>query len=379
MRILVLLHDAFGGRGGIAKFNRDLLTALASHPDVDHVVALPRVIVEAIGPLPDKLDYRAYAAGGKAAFLAAELAALMTPRWFDLVICGHLRLLPLVQLLALRGRVPLGLVLHGVDAWEPYGGAAVRRGLQRLDWFLAVSEVTKQRFLAWSGVASERGLVIPNAVDLARFTPGAKSPALLARYGLAGKRVLMGMARLDARERYKGFDEVIEALPTLLGRHPDLAYMICGDGTDRARLEAKARALGVGERVVFTGWVDEAEKVEHYRLADTFLLAGWGEGFGIVLIEAMACGVPAIASRLDASCEAVGNGRFGIVVDPKDAADLMRGIESALARPRGEVPGGLETFSFESFEARVHEHILGRIVGRGVGQKGAPLARERAA
>jgi hypothetical protein len=95
MRILVLLHDAFGGRGGIAKFNRDLLTALASHPQVTEVVALPRVIVEAIGPLPDKLDYRAYAAGGKAAFLAAELAALATPRWFDLVICGHLRLLPL--------------------------------------------------------------------------------------------------------------------------------------------------------------------------------------------------------------------------------------------------------------------------------------------
>jgi len=373
MRILVLLHDAFGGRGGIAKFNRDLLTALASHPDVEDVVALPRVIVEAIGPLPDKLDYRAYAAGGKAAFLAAELGALATPRWFDLVICGHLRLLPLMQLLALRRRVPLGLVLHGVDAWDPYGGAAVRRGLQRLDWFLAVSDVTKQRFLAWSGVPPERGLVIPNAVDLARFTPGPKSPALLARYGLAGRRVLMGMARLDARERYKGFDEVIEAMPALLGRHPDLAYMICGDGTDRARLEAKARELGVAGRVVFTGWVDEAEKVDHYRLADTFLLAGWGEGFGIVLIEAMACGVPAIASRLDASCEAVGDGAFGLVVDPKDPADLIRGIESALAQPLGRVPPGLDTFSFHSFEARVHEKILGRLSAP------ASVARERAA
>jgi phosphatidylinositol alpha-1,6-mannosyltransferase len=358
MRILVLLHDAFGGRGGIAKFNRDLLTALAGHPRVTEVVALPRVIVEAIGPLPDKLDYRAYAAGGKAAFLAAELAALVTPRWFDLVICGHLRLLPLVQLLELRGRAPLGLVLHGVDAWEPYGGPAVRRGLQRIDWFLAVSAVTKQRFLSWSEVTPQRGLVIPNAVDLTRFAPGPKPPALLARYGLAGKRVLMGMARLDARERYKGFDEVMEAMPGLLVRHPDLAYLICGDGSDRARLEAKARALGLAERVVFTGWIDEAEKVDHYRLADCFLLAGWGEGFGIVLIEAMACGVPAIASNLDASCEAVGNGALGIVVDPKDPADLSRGIEAALARPRGQVPAGLETFSFGSFEARVHDRII---------------------
>jgi glycosyltransferase involved in cell wall biosynthesis len=367
MRILVLLHDAFGGRGGIAKFNRDLLTALASHRRVSEVVALPRVIVEAIGPLPDKLDYRAYAAGGKAAFLAAELAALVTPRWFDLVICGHLRLLPLIHLLALRGRAPLGLVLHGVDAWDPYGGPAVRRGLQRLDWFLAVSEVTKQRFLAWSGVAPQRGLVIPNAVDLARFAPGPKPARLLARYGLAGKRVLMGMARLDARERYKGFDEVMQAIPSLLGRHPDLAYLICGDGSDRARLEAKARGLGLAERVVFAGWIDEAEKVDHYRLADCFVLAGWGEGFGIVLIEAMACGVPAIGSSLDASREAVGNGALGIVVDPKNQDDLIRGIEAALARPRGRAPGGLETFSFGSFEARVHERIL------------APLLKARAA
>jgi glycosyltransferase involved in cell wall biosynthesis len=364
MRILVLLHDAFGGRGGIAKFNRDLLTALASHPRVTDVVALPRVIVEAIGPLPDKLDYRAYAAGGKAAFLAAELAALATPRWFDLVICGHLRLLPLIRLLELRGRAPLGLVLHGVDAWEPYGGLAVQRGLNRLDWFLAVSEVTKQRFLAWSHVAPARGIVIPNAVDLGQFTPGPKPPALLARYGLAGKRVLMGLARLDARERYKGFDEVMEAMPTLLQRHPDLAYMICGDGSDRARLEDKARTLGIKDRVVFTGYVDEAEKIDHYRLADCFLLAGWGEGFGIVLIEAMACGIPAIGSSLDASCEAVGDGRLGIVVDPKDQPDLIAGIERALVQPRGVVPAGLDTFSFRSFERRVHERILAQHLER---------------
>jgi glycosyltransferase involved in cell wall biosynthesis len=362
MRILVLLHDAFGGRGGIAKFNRDLLTALASHPAVSDVVALPRVIVEAIGPLPEKLDYRAYAAGGKAAFLAAELAALATPRWFDLVICGHLRLLPLMQLLELRGRPPLGMILHGVDAWDPYGGAAVRRGLKKLDWFLAVSEVTKQRFLAWSGVAPPKGIVVPNAVDLAQFTPGPKRPELLARYGLAGKRVLMGMARLDARERYKGFDEVMEAMPTLLRTHPDLAYMICGDGTDRARLEAKARELGIAERVVFTGYVDEAEKVDHYRLADCFLLAGWGEGFGIVLIEAMACGIPSIGSNLDASCEAVGNGDLGIVVDPKNPPDLIRGIAAALQRPRGVVPAGLDTFSFASFEQRIHQRIVAPVL-----------------
>jgi glycosyltransferase involved in cell wall biosynthesis len=365
MRILVLLHDAFGGRGGIAKFNRDFLTALCLDPRVEEVVCLPRIVVEDLGPLPAKLDFRVAAAGGKGAFFASEMALLADRRWFDLIVCGHLRLLPLIRPLELRRAAPLGLILHGVDAWDPFGGAAVRRGLARLDWFLAVSRFTRDKFIGWTGISADKAIVVPNTVDLDRFTPGPKPAYLAERYGLAGRTVLMGMARLDQRERYKGFDEVIEALPRLAVARPDIAYLVCGDGTDRARLEAKARTVGVADRVVFAGWIDEAEKVDHYRLADCFLLAGWGEGFGIVLIEAMACGVPAIASNLDASAEAVGEGRFGLVVNPKDQGDLVRGIEEALARPRPRVPDGLDTFADPAFRTRVQRLILDRHMGVG--------------
>lgn len=362
MRILALLHDSFGGRGGIAKFNRDLLQAFCSHAAVEEVVCLPRVIVDEIGPLPEKLDYRVAASKGKAAFLAHELAVLADRRWFDLILCGHIRLIPLMNLLRARRRAPQGLILHGVDAWDPIGGAVTRAGLHRLDWFLSVSDYTKKRFLDWSGVEARRGLVVPNAVDLDQFKPGPKRADLLARYGLTGKTILMGMGRLDTRERYKGFDEVIEALPSLAKTRPNIAYLICGEGSDRPRLEEKARALGVGDRVVFAGYVPEAEKVDTYRLADCFLLAGWGEGFGIVLIEAMACAVPAIASSLDASAEAVANGRFGQVVDPKNPELLRLAIERALSGPRF-VPQGLETFSARAFERRIHEMILDPLAG----------------
>jgi len=358
MRILVPLHDAFGGRGGIAKFNRDFLEGLCAHPAVDEVVCLPRIVVEDLGVMPAKLDFRMSAAGGKAPFMAALLALLAERRWFDLIVCGHLNLVPLMRPLELRGPAQRGLILHGVDAWAPHGGGQTRRGLSKLDWFLSVSRFTADKFIGWTGLDPSRSVIVPNSVDLARFTPGPKPAYLAERYGLTGRTVLMGMARLDAREKYKGFDEVIESLPELSKTYPDIAYMICGDGTDRARLEAKAREIGVADRVVFTGWIDEAEKVDHYRLADCFLLAGWGEGFGIVLIEAMACGIPAIASNLDASSEAVGDGSLGLVVNPKDPADLTRGIEAALARPRPFVPEGLEQFSKPAFDARVAKLIL---------------------
>jgi phosphatidylinositol alpha-1,6-mannosyltransferase len=358
MRILVPLHDAFGGRGGIAKFNRDFLEALCAHPAVSEVVCLPRTIVEDLGVMPDKLDFRTRSAGGKARYMLSLLALLAERRWFDLIVCGHLNLLPLMRPLELRGPTPLGMILHGVDAWAPHGGGQTRRGLTRLDWFLSVSRFTAEKFVGWTGVPSAKGIIVPNSVDLSRFTPGLKPDYLAERYGLKGRTVLMGMARLDAREKYKGFDEVIELLPTLALTRPDIAYMICGDGTDRARLEAKARDLGVADRVIFTGWIDEAEKVDHYRLADCFLLAGWGEGFGIVLIEAMACGVPAIASNLDASSEAVGDGALGLVVNPKDPKDLQKGIEASLRIQRPFVPDNLDQFSKPAFDKRVADLII---------------------
>ena len=137
---------------------------------------------------------------------------------------------------------------------------------------------------------------------------------------------------------------------------PDIAYLIAGDGDDRARLEQKAADLGVADRVVFAGYVPETEKADHYRLADAFVMPGRGEGFGIVYLEALACGVPVVASALDASREAVRDGMLGEVVDPDDAASVRRGILAALSTER-KVPEGLTYFSFGQFVKRWHRVV----------------------
>ena len=243
------------------------------------------------------------------------------------------------------------LVVYGIDAWQPSGGAADRL-VPRVDRVLSISELTRQRLIAWSGLAPERAVVLPPTVDLRPFGPGPRSPALAARYGLEGKAVLLTLGRLAAAERYKGIDEVLECLPALLAARPDLAYLVAGDGDDRPRLEAKAAALGLGGRVVFCGRVPEAEKADHYRLADAFVMPGRGEGFGIVYLEAMACGIPVLGSRLDASREALRQGELGILVDPDDPTALQAGILAALARPKA-VPAGLAHFHADRFAERV--------------------------
>jgi phosphatidyl-myo-inositol dimannoside synthase len=360
MNVLVLLTDGFGGEGGIAKFNRDLLTAIASHPRCEQVIALPRLAPGPLGDIPAKINYVTSGLGGKWKYGAAVLKQALASRPLDLVICAHINLLPLARLCAKRAGAPLLLVVHGTDAWQPTRSRFVNRAAGKVDAVLSVSSLTLDRFVQWSGLDRSRGHVLPNCVQLDRFAPGPKNPALLRRYKLEGKSVIMTLGRLNAEERYKGFDEVIDVLPHLTKKFPDLAYMIAGDGTDRDRLRRKADAAGLNGRVVFTGHVPEEEKADHYRLADAYVMPGRGEGFGIVYLEAMACGVPVVASAADASREAVRDGQLGLVVDPDKPEQIQEAIASALARGAGSVPKGLDYFSYENFERRCHG-ILDRV------------------
>jgi glycosyltransferase involved in cell wall biosynthesis len=356
MRILFPTTDAFGGHGGLAKYNRDFMTALCSHEAIDELVAVPRIVTNELEDLPSNLRFLATASGGKGRFVGT-LGHQLATRAFDLVVCGHVNLLPLALLAAWRYRAPLLLCAYGIDVWAPPSNLATARACRLIDGCVSISHVTAQRFRSWAPAGPARDWVLPNAIELDRFSPGPKDPALLARYGLQGRTVIATLARLDANERMKGVDEVLEVLPRLTRAHPGLAYLVMGDGSDKPRLEEKAKAMGVMDRVVFAGRIKEAEKQHHYRLADAFVMPSRGEGFGFVFLEALACGVPVVASAIDGGREAVRDGMLGTLVDPRRPEDVARGIEEALAKPRGVVPEGLEYFAVRNFTARVHAFV----------------------
>ena len=136
--------------------------------------------------------------------------------------------------------------------------------------------------------------------------------------------------------------------------------MIVGDGSDRARLEQKARELGLGDRVIFAGRISEEEKPDHYRLADAYVMPSSGEGFGIVFLEALACGIPVIGSKIDGSRDALRDGRLGILVNPTDPAELRAAILQTLAAKDGgakDRQNGVEYFSADRFQERVFDII----------------------
>src|SRR6516225_3938577 len=399
MRFLAMVPEAFGGFGGIAVYNRDFFTALAELPLCEKVTILPRLIRQEPGTLPPGIELREGGANSLARYVCEFMRVLSKGEGYDVVLCGHINLLPFAVIASRLFRAKRVLLIYGIDAWKPTGRRLSDRLVARMDSVISISGFTKQRFLSWSMIRDDQVSLLPNAIHLEKYGIGEKpcyleqryelscpqvhtvardskafhqfhispnaihlekygigeKPCYLEqRYGLAGKKVLMTLGRLQRNEGQKGLDEMLEVLPALVAEEKDLVYLIAGDGDDRPRLEGKAASLGLGKSVVFAGRVAEAEKADHYRLADVFAMAGRQEGFGFVFLEAMASGIPVVASSLNGSREAVLDGKLGELADPDDREALKAAIRRALRRPR-QIPEGLAFFCYDRFRERLHD------------------------
>jgi len=370
--IVALVMDAFGGRGGIAAYNRYLLQAVCSHPEVDRVVALPRSVPYDPGPMPPNLHFRTAAAGGKLHYGAAVAAfAAFANGGPELVVCGHLNLLPFAHLLRLRFHCPVLPVVYGNEAWRPSVHASVNHLCRRIEEFVAIRKFTADRLRHWAGISDARFYYLPNCIDLAEFGAGPKRQDLVAKYRLQGRTVIMTAGRMDSREKNKGFDEVLETLPQLSVELPDVLYLAMGDGDDQARLEDKARTLGVADRVVFAGWVPEAEKADYYRLADVVAMPGSDPlydryPYRFAFLEPLACGVPVVGSELQdvAERDDPDTRQLLVQVNPHDRSDIKRGIIEALAKRGHGINPVLQKFSYQAFECSAHAMLNEVFKGR---------------
>ncbi|MGA7616155.1 MAG: glycosyltransferase, partial [Thermoanaerobaculia bacterium] len=121
--------------------------------------------------------------------------------------------------------------------------------------------------------------------------------------------------------------------PSIHAEVPAVRYLVAGDGDDRARVEALATSLGVRDLVTFCGFVPDDELADHYRLADVFVMPSRGEGFGIVFLEAMACGTRVVAGNVDGSRDAIGHELAGATVDPSSQHEIAECVLKMLAVP----------------------------------------------
>jgi phosphatidylinositol alpha-1,6-mannosyltransferase len=350
--MLALVTDAFGGRGGIAQYNRDFLGVLAQDGTIVSIMVLPRHAPDAVSTPQSIFQTRPHPSRIAYIFHALWLAGRKRP---DLVFCGHLYMAPLAWLAARLAGARLVMQMHGIEAWKR-PSALRRAAVESADSVFCVSRYTRSKVLDWAAITPERAIVVPNTVD-ERFSPGS-GETLRREWRLEGKRVLLTVGRLDSRERYKGQDRVIAALPELLAAGHDIVYVIAGEGDDRARLEALAQDSGVAERVKFVGAISRETLLSAYRMADLFVMPSTGEGFGIAFLEAMACGTPALGLDVAGAHDALGEGVLGSAVAEETlvaAIDrLLRGVRqdadilAAATRAR---------FGRDQFQAKVNKAL----------------------
>lgn len=218
------------------------------------------------------------------------------------------------------------------------------------------------------GMAPERLLVMRNGVDLKRFSPQPQEQ-MRRELGLEGSPVLLSVGHLIER---KGHHVAIGALAELLPEFPAARLVLVGDGPERARLQALAHQLGVQNRVLFAGARPNQELLRWYSAADTMILASSREGWANVLLEAMACGTPVVATRIWGTPEVVCDETAGLLVDERKPAAFAVAIRKQLKdKPdRARVRAYAEQFSWQNTtEAQIA--MFRQIAGHGAWIKNA--------
>lgn len=246
-------------------------------------------------------------------------------------------------------KVPYVIYAHGNEILAILQGISwpqPRLALQQADCVLANSQFTAN-LVQKVGVTRERIAIVHPGCEINRFHPLPHRKDL--RQKILGPRhshrVILTVGNLVAR---KGHDMVIQALPIVCQSVPDITYLIIGEGPYRTQLETLAKQLGVWDRVILAGRVPEEELPDVYALCDVFVMPSREEfeacdveGFGMVFLEANACGKPVIGGQSGGIPEAVVHGVTGLLVNPRDPVEIAHALtrllsDAALARRLGE-------------------------------------------
>lgn len=245
---------------------------------------------------------------------AASMLRLVLPFKYSLAVHGS-------EILVNQKRLELGFKSRLL-------ARILSRFYDKAENVVAVSNYTKGLAIQ-GGIAPDKIVVLPNGIDIERFSRPAATEKLKYKLGLNGKdKIILTLAVLKPR---KGQDMVIQALPRIIKENPDVKYVIAGCGDDKKRLEGLVNELHLENHVIFAGFIPEQEVIDYYDLADVFVMASrkdglWVEGFGIPFIEANARGKPVIAGLHGAVPEVITDGESGLIIDPENPDEIAEAI-----------------------------------------------------
>ena len=338
-KIILLTLQTFSTTGGIQKMTRTLAHSL------DHIskeqqwdFKLWSLYDSRYDVMKQYLDSENFIGFGRSKSRLA-INTLSKGAKADILILSHINL-ALIGIIVkiINPKCKIWLVAHGIEVWRPLSLLKSLFVKHFCDKIICVSNFTKQQMILWHHIDPQKCTVLNNVVD-----PFIKQPEefdkpeyLLNRYSLTkGNQVIFTLTRLASSEQYKGYEQVIKAIARLKVRFPHLKYILAGqyDSTEEIRIKELITTCGVEEQVILTGFLNENELADYFLLADLFVLPSKKEGFGIVFIEALACGLPVICGNADGSVDAIRQGELGTAINVNDLDELEKAISSYLQTP----------------------------------------------
>lgn len=235
-------------------------------------------------------------------------------------------------------RIPYVVLLHGTELlnYNPWNETNhKKRGpLSLARMLIANSEYTKSLAMKL-GIDTSRIAILHPGCDPEVFKPGLPVDDLQKHLGVENRKIVLTVGNLVKR---KGHDKTIEAINLIRDEIPNISYLIVGDGIYKKNLEDLVVSRSLQDHVKFIGSCSNADLPKYYNLCDVFVMASRDmddnvEGYGMVFIEAGACGKPVIGGRSGGISDAVLDQKTGILVNPSDPNEIANAIKSLIKNP----------------------------------------------
>jgi len=239
-------------------------------------------------------------------------------------------------------KIPMLTTIHATEQGRGRGRLAsdAQRAIHSVEWWLTYeawrviccTQYMANEVKSFFQAPADKIDVIPNGVEANRFAvwDGVDLSSFRSMYALPEEKIVFNVGRVVQE---KGVPVLVEAMPKVLAEHPAAKFVVAGTGDSLPALRTRAWNLGIGDKVLFTGFIPDEDRDRLYRVASCAVFPSLYEPFGIVALEAMAARVPVVVSLVGGLQEVVKHSETGITVHPDNAESLAWGINHTLARP----------------------------------------------
>lgn len=356
--VSLFLTDCYGGRGGIAQYNRNLINSLISIKDLNEITIFQRKIVYKSEKIPKKINLISNISNSKVNYILKTIFHSIFGKKYDIIICCHIHLLPFAWLLSLKNNCPLVLIIYGEEAWKPTKHKISNFFCRKIDHLCSIRHYTAKKFFEWANITNKKYTYLPNCIEPKQYVGKSKNKKIIEKYKLKNKKIIISCARLDQEDKYKGIDETIQALGDISKKIPNIFYIVIGDGNDKKRLEQKAKKLKVDHLILFLGKVKEKTKIDIYKIGHVMSMPGSRKTFDrypfrFVNLEGLASGMHVLCSELKYKSDLKDeNIKMLTQVNPKNQKKIVSKIIYLLNKKK-KISPYLKNLYFKYFKKKV--------------------------